>query len=114
MSRAGLVQRLAKKCADKVEARLREIRNSHLAVPHFIMPLFAAVRQTSKTIQHDPGHAAINFTDQNNWQLKYQTLEGKSNLQDGKSLTDSTKKHPIGCFFEQITVLTITAAALFR
>jgi len=44
------------------------------------MPRFTLLRQTSKSIQLDPFCAAINFVDRNNWQLKYQTREGKINL----------------------------------
>lgn len=80
--------------------------------PFTIMPLFRFVRQTSKSIQLDPVHAAINFTDRNNWQLKYQTLVGKINLQGGKSLTHSTKKHPVGCFFRQNRLSGTTVAVL--
>ena len=69
--------------------------------PRFSAYHYAAItfqRQTSKSIQLDPVHAAINFTDRNNWQSKYQTHEGKINLQGDKSLTQSTKKHRSGAF----------------
>ncbi len=66
-----------------------------------IMPRFAQLRQTSKSIQLDPFHGAINFVVRNNWKLRYQTPRGKSNRQGCKTLTCSTKKHPNGCFFRK-------------
>ncbi|MCT2386519.1 hypothetical protein [Erwinia pyrifoliae] len=94
MSRADQDSRLIENALVRWSKGKEKTRDFRLTHPLLIMPRFVLLRQTDKSIQPNPFCVSINFSDRINCQLKYQTIEGKINLQGAKSLTYSTKKHP--------------------